>query len=115
MIKSFVAAGLFSLSALMAVPAQATSLSIEGPPAWSGAAWQGADWERGRHWGHQLRYQDKLSSDDVRMILRSSGYRQIRFHNRGGPVYQVSARKRGDFYFLVVSARSGAILSRNRF
>ena len=114
MIKSTIAAALFSLSALLAVPAQATSLTIDGGSGWSGAAWHGSDGERRRHGSHHRRYQNKLSSDEVRMILRYSGYRHIRFHDGDGPIYQVSARKRGEIYFLIVSARTGEILSRNR-
>jgi hypothetical protein len=56
----------------------------------------------------------RLSTDEVRGMLRSSGYRQIRFHDNSGPIYQVSARMHGNRYFLIVSARTGEILSRNR-
>ena len=69
MIKSTIAAALFSLSALLAVPAQATSLTIDGGSGWSGAAWHGSDGERRRHGSHHRRYQNKLSSDEVRMDL----------------------------------------------
>jgi hypothetical protein len=47
-------------------------------------------------------------------MLRDRGYRNIRFIDRSGPVYELRARKHGRTYYLVVSARSGEILQRNR-
>jgi Spy/CpxP family protein refolding chaperone len=107
MIKTTLAAALISLSTLASVPAQASDISIQigfgGGPGWS---------DNGH--GHQMRRQ-RLSTDEVRWILRDHGYRQIRFFDNRGPVYQLRARKHGDTFFLVVSARSGEILSRHRF
>ena len=105
--KTTIAAALISLSALAAVPAQGRRLQhptrlrrsrLERP--------------RPRH-GHHMR-RHRLSTDEVRWILRDRGYRQIRFFDNHGAVYQLRARKHGDTFFLVVSARTGEILSRNR-
>jgi hypothetical protein len=105
--KTSIAAALISLSMLAAVPAQASDVNIQigfgGGPGWS---------DRGH--GHQMR-RHRLSSEEVRWILRDRGYHQIRFFDKRGPVYQLRARKHGDTFFLVVSARTGEILSRNRF
>jgi hypothetical protein len=114
MIKTTIVAALLSLSALTAIPAQAAEFTVAIGSEWGGSGWHGSGWERRGHWRQHRRHENKLSSDEVRTLLRYFGYRHIRFHNDEGPVYQVSARKRGDFYFLVVSARTGEILSRNR-
>ena len=47
-------------------------------------------------------------------MLRRDGYRAIRFFDDRGPVYQLRASKHGRDFFLVVSARNGEILSRQR-
>jgi len=109
--KTTIAAGLIALTSLAAVPANASSLTVEfGNPGYGmGYGWDNDRGERGyRHMRH------RLSREEIRWILRDRGYRNIRFFDDGGRVYQLRARKRGETYFLVVSARSGEILSRNR-
>jgi hypothetical protein len=108
--KTAVAAALISLATLAAVPAQAGGISVEIGYGGSGYGWSG---NNHRGYGHQQRHY-RLSTDEVRWILRNSGYRQIRFVDGHGPVYQLRAKKRGYTYFLVVSARNGEVLSRNR-
>ena len=109
--KTTIAAALISLSTLAAVPAQASDVNIQigfgGGPGWS-------DYGHGHGRGHDMR-RHRLSSEEVRWILRDRGYHHIRFFDNRGPVYQLRARKHGDMFFLVVSARTGEILSRNRF
>jgi hypothetical protein len=117
MISKTIAAGLIALTSFAAVPANAASFSIEiGQPGYgSGYGNQGYRWgdydqrDRGdRHGRH------RLSREEVRWILRDRGYNRIRFLDDRGRVYEVRARKRGETYHLVVSARSGEVLSRNR-
>ena len=49
------------------------------------------------------------------MVLRDSGFRQIRYLDRRGRVYQVHALNRnGRWVGLVVSAQTGEILNRYR-
>src|SRR4051812_37039372 len=103
--KTTIAAALISLGTLAAVPAQANGISVEigfGGPGWGG-------YEYGSH--HRSH---RLSTDEIRWMLRDSGYRHVRFLDDHGPVYQLRARRHGDTYFLVVNARTGEILSRNR-
>lgn len=112
--KTTIAAALIALTSLTAVPAQALTVdfSFGGGP---GYGWSGGgrhvdrdDRDRDHRWRH------RLSRQEVRWILRERGYRNIRFFDDHGPVYQLRARRHGDTYYLVVSARSGEILSRNR-
>lgn len=102
--KTTIAAGLIALSTLAAVPAQAGGFSIEVGP--------GFGWSDGGY-GHR-QWRQRLSPQEIRWILRDRGYRNIRFFDDNGPVYQLRARKYGDTFYLVVSARTGEILSRNR-
>ena len=114
--KTF-AAGIVALGALAATaPASAhgISFSIEvgGPtavhdyrPAHDHRSY---DEDRDRH-------RHTLSPKEVRRILRNRGYRDISYVDRRGKVYQVHARDyRGRRVGLVVSARSGAILTAYR-
>ena len=116
-ITKTIAAGIVALTALTAVPASAASLEIQygGGPSWG---YQGGHdsyrGDRGRggygnHWRH-----NRLSTEEIRWMLRSDGYHAIRFFDDRGPVYQLRASKRGRDYFLVVSARSGEVISRQR-
>jgi len=112
--KTTIAAALIALTSLTAVPAQALTVDFNfGGP--------GYGWGGGQHYGWSGGYSDRrdhfrhrLSRQEVRWILRERGYRNIRFFDDHGPVYQLRARRHGDTYYLVVSARSGEILSRNR-
>ena len=110
--KTTIAAALISLTTLAVVPAQASDVSVEigfGAPdyGWSGG--------HGHGHGHgQYHRMHRLSTDEVRWMLRDSGYREIRFFDDHGPVYQLRARRHGDTFFLAVSAHTGEILSRNR-
>lgn len=100
------AAGVIALSTLAAVPASATDVAVKigyNGPGWSHHVGPGHQWQRAR-----------LSPNDIRHMLRRDGYRDIRFFDRRGAVYQVRASKRGSDFFLVVNARNGQILSRHR-
>lgn len=115
--KKTIAAGLIALTSLAAVPASASSLTVQfGNPGYGmgyggpGNEWN--DYDRRDRGDRQMRH--RLSREEVRWILRDRGYRNIRFFDDRGRVYEVRARKRGETYFLVISARSGEILSRNR-
>ena len=115
--KKTIAAGLIALTSLAAVPANAASFSIEiGQPGYGmgygGPRNEWTDYEdedRGYRHG-----QYRLSRAEVRWMLRDRGYHRIRFLDDRGRVYEVRARKHGETYYLIVSARSGEILSRNR-
>jgi hypothetical protein len=101
--KKAIAAALISLSTLSAVPANAGGLTVEfgfNP---------GYGWSGGRSWQHE-----RLSAQQVRSILRHRGYRQIDFVDRGGRTYEVTARRDGRKYYIVVSAFSGDIVHRHR-
>jgi hypothetical protein len=115
--KTTIAAGLIALTSLAAVPANASSLTVEfGNPGYgTGYGGPGNEWSdhnRGDRGYRHMRH--RLSHEEIRWILRDRGYHRIRFFDDSGRVYQVRARKHGETYFLVVSARSGEILSRNR-
>lgn len=107
--KTSIAAALIALTTLFAVPAQASGITVEFGFGGSGYGWS----DHGPGHGHHMR-RHRLSAEEVRWILRDYGYHHIRFFDDHGPVYQLRARKHGRTYFLVVSARSGEILSRNR-
>ena len=110
--RTTIAAGLIALTSLAAVPANASSLTVEFGNFGYGGGYGWSDQHRGERGHRQMRH--RLSQQEVRGILRDRGYRNIRFFDDRGPAYQLRARKRGETYFLVVSARSGEILSRNR-
>lgn len=110
--KTTIAAALISLTTLAAVPAQASGIDIQIGFGGSGYGWSDGYGHGYGHHRHHMR--QRLSTDEVRWMLRDSGYHQIRFFDDRGPVYQLSARKHGDMFYLVVSARTGEILSRNR-
>ncbi len=112
--KNLIAAGLIAATALTAVPANATGFTFHfgnGGPGFSwGYGGPGHGYrDRGHRWGHH-----RLSPREVRWMLRERGYYKIRFMDRRGPVYQVRAKKRHRAFVLVISARSGEILSRHR-
>jgi hypothetical protein len=111
--KTTIAAGLIALTSLASVPANASNLTIEfGNFGYGGGYSWDHDRDRGDRGYRHMRH--RLSPEEIRWILRDRGYRNIRFFDRQGAVYEVRARKRGETYYLVVSARSGEILSRNR-
>ncbi len=110
-----IAAGLIAITTLSAVPANAASVAVE--IGYNGSGW--SHHNNGPAWDHQNRrynrwHNARLSTDQVRWILRRDGYRAIRFFDGRGPVYQLRASKHGRQFYLVVSARSGEILSRHR-
>jgi hypothetical protein len=112
MITKTIAAGLIAITTLTAVPASAASFNFsfgQGPSGYYG---------QGNHGGHggrsHDRRHDRVSADEVRWMLRRDGYRGIRFFDDRGAVYQLRAEKHGREFFLVVSARTGEILSRQR-
>lgn len=116
--KTMIAAGLIAVTSFAAVPANASGITVQfghgghGGHGWSGQGGSGYGWsQHGRQrWQHQ-----RLSQHEVQRILRHRGYRHIRFVDARGPVYQLRAVHHGRPFFLVVSARDGEILSRNRF
>jgi len=113
-LRTTIAAGLVAMTALTAVPASATGLSIEF--GYAGVEQRGGwDRDRGRHgWSHRPDRQHFLSTQEVRRILRSRGYRAIEYLDRQGAIYQAQASREGRRYGLVVSARDGDILNRYR-
>ncbi len=111
MLTKTIAAGLVALTTLSAVPANAASFSIEFG---GGRGWGHHDsYGYGNDYGHR-RESRRLSTDEVRFMLRNDGYYAIRFFDDHGPIYQLRASKRGRDFVLVVNARSGEILSRQR-
>ena len=121
-------AGLVALSALTAVPASAAGLGIDfnrGGAAVSVDLYQahGSNWRYGRGWDrggdrgwdrnrHRARF---LAPYEVRRILRSRGYRQIRYFDRSGAVYRARATDyRGRRVALTINARNGVILDSYR-
>ena len=107
--KKTIVAGLVALSTVAtAVPASAASLSVQ----WGHGPNQGYHEYRPDHrWGEQRR-KHRLSTQEVRRILRREGFYNIKFLDRRGPVYQVRAiNHRGKRVGITVSARSGAILN----
>ena len=119
--KTTIAAALIALTSLTAVPAQALTVDFNfGGPGYgwggSGYGWNGGQYQgwSGDYSDHRDHFRHRLSRQEVRWMLRERGYRNIRFVDDHGPVYELRARRHGDTYYLVVSARSGEILSRNR-
>ena len=105
MFSKIIAAGIIALTALTAVPANAGGVGVGfgygNNPGWSG--------DGGHGWRNE-----RLSAHEVRRVLRHKGYRQIDFVDRRGSTYEVTARKNGRTFYMVVSAWSGDILSRHR-
>ena len=107
--KKTLGAAIIALGTLAAVPASAGGLTVQFGFDGPGYGWSD---HRGGWRDHGRRHM--LSPQEVRQELRDRGYRQIRYLDRRGEVYQARASKgRRDFY-LVISARNGQILSRNR-
>jgi hypothetical protein len=105
-----IAAGIIALTTLSAVPANASGVIVQFG---DGPNWGYHDNGYGGGYRHH-RQRSRLSVEEVRWMLRDSGYRAIRFFDTNGPVYQLRASKRGRDFFLVINARSGEILSRQR-
>lgn len=125
LIKTF-AAGVLAASTLAAVPASAAPMNIGatpgvtqvqygyGPgPSYGERRDYGGD---NRHYGQRYDYRHRwLSPGQIRQAVRSQGFRDIRGIDRSGRVYHVRAETyRGRPVALVVSARSGEILSVRR-
>jgi|1185.fasta_scaffold623646_1 hypothetical protein len=110
--RTTIAAALISLTTLAAVPAQASHLNVEIGIGAPDHGWNGGHGHRYVHGDYHRMH--RLSTEEVRWMLRDSGYRQIRFLDDHGSVYQLRARRHDDAFFLAVSARTGEILSRNR-
>ncbi len=115
-INKTIAAGLISIAALAAAPANAANLSLgfgAGDASLTIAA--GAGFAGYGHGGWNDRRQRTLSPHEVRRVLRDRGFREIRYLDRRGAVYQVHAVDyRRKHVGLVVSARNGAILAHYR-
>ncbi|MGH6926170.1 MAG: hypothetical protein ACRED5_20780 [Propylenella sp.] len=117
--RNTIAAGCIAIAALAAAPANAGGLTVEfgyGGPSYTGPGFGGPDYydpDTVRHRGPNRGY-DRLSPREVRWLLQNHGYRNINFLDRHGPVYRVRAVRRHNAYLLVVSARSGDILDRQR-
>jgi hypothetical protein len=114
MLKTTIAAAFISIATLTAVPAQAAGINVEIGFGNPGYGWSHPGYGAG-HYDHGRRHAHRLSREEVRWMLRDSGYRHIRFFDDHGPIYQLRARRHGDTFMLVVSKRTGEILSRNRF
>jgi hypothetical protein len=112
MITKTIAAGIIAVTTLASVPASAGGLTVEFGLGDAGYGWNGHD--RGDRGGRHHNRMHRLSTDEIRWMLRDRGYHGIRFVDDNGPVYQLQARKYGRMFFLVVSARDGEILSRQR-
>jgi hypothetical protein len=108
-----IAAGLVALTALAAIPANATTIAAGyyEQPRWDGPRGDGPRWDhrRGDRWRNH-----NLTAQEVRYVLRDKGYRNITFVDARGRNYEVVARKGHRHYLMVVSARDGDIISRNR-
>jgi hypothetical protein len=111
MFAKTIAAGLIAATALTAVPARADNFSIQFGFGAPGYGTNHGHWDRGHH---DRDRRNGVSPREVRWILQGRGYHHIRFVDRRGPIYQVRASKNGRDFFLVVSARNGDIVSRNR-
>jgi hypothetical protein len=112
--RNTIAAGCIAIAALTAAPANAGGLTVEfgyGGPGYAAPGFSGPNMGHyaGPNWGY-----DRLSPREVRWLLQNHGYRNIDFLDRHGPVYRVRAVRRHNAYLLVVSARSGDILDRQR-
>ena len=114
-LKKAIAAGLFALVTIAAAaPASAHGVSVRiGIGGGSYAYDDGYRyyWQRPRS---QYRRGDygTLTPREVRAVLRDRGYREIRYVDRRGRIYEVRATDaRGQRVGLVVSARNGAILN----
>jgi hypothetical protein len=112
--RKTLAAAIVALGALAAVPASAGGFTVQFGYGHPGYGWgaPGHGWGPGYGW-HGPRHR-MFSPQEVRRILRGDGYRNIRYLDRRGAVYQARASKNGRDFFIVVSARNGQILSRNR-
>jgi hypothetical protein len=104
--KKTLAAALVAATTLTAAPASADSLNFQ-----FGFGGPGYGWHGGPNWQHHDR---RVSPREVRHMLRDRGYHQIDFLDRSGRTYEVRARKNGRTFYIVVSARSGEIISRHR-
>ena len=113
MITKTIAAGLVALTTLSAVPANASGINIEfggpGSATMTTATATIATTATAATTGAAACRPTRSA-----FMLRRDGYRNIRFFDDRGPVYQLRASKHGRDFFLVVSARSGEILSRQR-
>ena len=103
--KNTLAAALLAVGALtIAAPAQAGSNTVQfsvqiGQPQWG---------------GHKPVYKRTLSPQQVRKILRSRGYRDIRYVDRRGSIYQARGERNGKDFRLLVNAYSGKIFDGDR-
>jgi len=57
---------------------------------------------------------DRVSCREARQIVRSEGFREVRAVDCEGRTYQFEARRKGRYFLVVVSARSGDILDVSR-
>lgn len=115
--KKAIAASIIALGTLVAVPANAAGVSVQfgfgGPGSYGGG--YGSQWGgNGPQWGDHGWRHAKLSTQEVRRLLRHQGYRNIRFVDRGGSTYGLTASRHGRDYFVLVSARSGQVVQRYR-
>jgi hypothetical protein len=107
--KKTLAAALVALTAAgAAVPASASGLSLQFSFGGTPGVGYGHPWAYPTpHW--QVR---KLTTDQVRWVLRNQGYRFIYFLDTNGPTYGLTARHHGRKYYLVVNAFSGHVINR---
>ena len=116
MAKKTVAAGLVALAtSVAAAPASADSFSFRFGVGEAQAGYH----DGGSQWRYHRRDNDRfygtLTPREVRQVLRDNGFRQIRYLDRRGRVYEARATNRhGQRVGLVISARNGAILNAYR-
>ena len=114
-IKTTIAAGVLALGALVAAaPAQAggSGFSVHvqiGQPYYGGYHYGAPQWH-----GKKAVYQKTLSPKQVRRILRSRGYSDIRYVDRRGSVYRARAEKNNKDFRLTINAYNGRIIDRDR-
>lgn len=96
--RKTLAAAIIAVSAITATSASAGSITIQIGNGYH------------QHHGHKY----KLSAHEVRYILRNRGYRNIDFSDTHGSTYEATARRHGKYYYMVISAWSGDVLSRHR-
>jgi hypothetical protein len=114
-VKTTIAAALVALATAAAAPANAGSLTVsvgDGAAALTIANPAPRHWGPGWQHGWNPGWHRTLSPQEVRRVLRDRGFREIRYLDRRGTIYQVHAVDyRHKHIGLIVSARNGSILS----
>ena len=93
--RTIFAAAMIAVSTLAAAPASSSGLTIEAGIGGSAAS-----------------FGDRLSRNEIRAMLRDRNYRHIAFVDLQGPTYELTARRCGKDYYMVVNAWSGDVVTR---